>query len=214
MVHWLVWSGLAVVILAICFAFVREQRGGETPAPSNPGLARAGKLPVISQLTDFTLTNQLGQPVRLAKFADKVWFADIVFTRCSGPCPTMTKRMAALQAHFADNPNMAFATLTTDPNFDMPEVMKRFAERHGAQDENWDFLTGEKSEIVRLAVDEMKLIAREKPAGEQATPEDLFIHSSYFVVIDVKGRLRGVIESLDEGWKEKAIALATQLLNE
>jgi hypothetical protein len=33
-------------------------------------------------------------------------------------------------------------------------------------------------------------------------------------VIDGKGRLRGVIESLDEGWKEKAIALATQLLNE
>lgn len=203
-----------MVILAICFAFVREQRGGEAPAPSDPGLAKAGKLPVISQLTDFTLTNQLDQPVRLAKFAGKIWFADIVFTRCAGPCPTMTKRLAELQAHFADNPNMAFATLTTDPEFDTPEVMKRFAKRHGAQDGNWDFLTGEKSEIVRLAVDEMKLIAREKPAGEQATPEDLFIHSSYFVVIDRKGRLRGVLESLDEGWKEKAITLATQLLNE
>ena len=214
MVHWVVWSGLAVGILAICFAFVREQRGGEAAAPSNPGLAKAGKLPVISQLTDFTLTNQLDQPVRLAKFADKIWFAAIVFTRCAGPCPTMTKRMAELQTHFADNPNMAFVTLTTDPEFDTPEVMKRFAKRHGAQDENWDFLTGKKSEIVRLAVDEMKLIAREKPAGEQATPEDLFIHSSYFVVIDRKGRLRGVLESLDEGWNEKAIALATQLLNE
>ena len=71
MVHWVVWSGLAVVILAICFAFVREQGGGGA-APSNPGLAKAGKPPVISQLTDFTLTNQLDQPVRLARFADKV----------------------------------------------------------------------------------------------------------------------------------------------
>ena len=118
MVHWVVWSGLAVVILAICFAFVREQRGGEAAVPSNPGLAKAGKPPVISQLTDFTLTNQLDQPVRLARFADKVWFADIVFTRCAGPCPTMTKRMAELQAHYADNPAVAFATLTTDPEFD------------------------------------------------------------------------------------------------
>ena len=214
MVHWLVWSGLAVVILAICFAFLREQRGGEASATSNPALAKAENLPVISKLTDFTLTNQINHPVGLAKFADKVWFADIVFTRCAGPCPTMTKRMAELQAHFADNPNISFATLTTDPEFDTPKVMKRFAKRHGVQDENWDFLTGEKSEIVRLAVDEMKLIAREKPAGEQATPEDLFIHSSYFVVIDRKGRLRGVLESLDEGWKEKALALATRLLNE
>ena len=76
-----------MVILAICFAFVREQRGGEAAAPSNPGLAKAGKPPVIPQLTDFTLTNQLDQPVRLARFADKVWFADIVFTRCAGPWP-------------------------------------------------------------------------------------------------------------------------------
>tara|TARA_A100001037_G_scaffold296466_1_gene316992 strand:+ start:1046 stop:1690 length:645 start_codon:yes stop_codon:yes gene_type:complete len=214
MVHWVVWSGLAVVILAISFAFVREQQGGEARSSTNPGLAKAGKLPVISQLTDFTLTNQLDQPVRLARFADKVWFADIVFTRCAGPCPTMTKRMAELQSHFADNPEVAFVTLTTDPEFDTPEVMKRFARRHDAQNKNWDFLTGTKSEIVRLAVDEMKLIAREKPVGEQATPEDLFIHSSYFVVIDQQGRLRGVLESLDEGWKKKAIDLATQLLNE
>ena len=203
-----------MVILAISFAFVREQQGGEARSSTNPGLAKAGKLPVISQLTDFTLTNQLDQPVRLARFADKVWFADIVFTRCAGPCPTMTKRMAELQSHFADNPEVAFVTLTTDPEFDTPEVMKRFARRHDAQNENWDFLTGTKSEIVRLAVDEMKLIAREKPVGEQATPEDLFIHSSYFVVIDQQGRLRGVLESLDEGWKKKAIDLATQLLNE
>ncbi len=203
-----------MVILAISFAFVREQQGGEARSSTNPGLAKAGKLPVISQLTDFTLTNQLDQPVRLARFADKVWFADIVFTRCAGPCPTMTKRMAELQSHFADNPEVAFVTLTTDPEFDTPEVMKRFARRHDAQNKNWDFLTGTKSEIVRLAVDEMKLIAREKPVGEQATPEDLFIHSSYFVVIDQQGRLRGVLESLDEGWKKKAIDLATQLLNE
>jgi len=335
MVHWVVWSGLAVVIIAICFAFVREQRSvssptadsglskqskkaagevflaenksrqgvvttdsglqyktikvGDGPFPvatdtvtlnykgtlldgtefdngngisfplngvikgweeglqlmrvggstrffipsdlaySASGLQDIGansmlifdidllslnKLPVISQLSDFSLTNQLDQPVRLAKYADKVWFADIVFTRCAGPCPTMTKRMAELQAHFIDKPNVAFATLTTDPEFDTPKVMKRFAKRHKAQDENWDFLTGPKSEIVRLAVDEMKLIAREKPEGEQVTPEDLFIHSSYFVVIDQQGRLRGVLESLDEGWKEKAVNLATRLLKE
>ena len=49
---------------------------------------------------------------------------------------------------------------------------------------------------------------------DRVTPEDLFIHSSYFVVIDQRGRLRGVLESLDDGWKEKAVDLATQLLNE
>jgi protein SCO1/2 len=156
----------------------------------------------------------LAQPVGLAKFANKVWFADIIFTRCPGPCPVMTKRMAELQSHFANEPDVAFATLTTDPSHDTPAVMQRFAKRFGANAERWQFLTGDKAEIVRLAVDEMKLIAREKPPGEQTTPEDLFIHATIFVVIDRQGRLRGVLESMEDGWKEKAIAIANSLLNE
>jgi protein SCO1/2 len=171
-------------------------------------------LPVISQLSDFTLTNQLAEPVGLAKFANKVWFADIIFTRCPGPCPVMTKRMAELQSHFASERDVAFATLTTDPGHDTPAVMQRFAGRFGANAERWQFLTGDKPEIVRLAVDGMKLIAREKPPGEQATPEDLFIHATIFVVIDRQGRLRGVLESMEDGWKEKAISIANSLLIE
>ena len=114
--------------------------------------------------------------------------------------------------YYKDNQNVAFVTLTTDPEFDTPEIMKRFAISHGAKSQNWDFLTGEKSEIVRLAVDELKLTVLDKPEREQASPEDMFIHSSYFVVLDKQGRLRGALESLEEGWKEKAIDIATELL--
>ncbi|MDP6794369.1 MAG: SCO family protein [Verrucomicrobiota bacterium] len=208
LVHWVVWGGLAVVILAIGFAFVREQSEAVETRFAKPELL------VISQLSDFTLTNQLDQPVGLARFAEKVWFADIIFTRCPGPCPAMTQRMAELQAHFAGKPDVAFATLTTDPAHDTPKVMQRFAKRFGADDERWQFLTGAKPEIVRLAVDGMKLIVREKSLGEQATPDDLFIHATIFVAIDRQGRLRGVIESMEDGWKEKAIAIANALLNE
>jgi protein SCO1/2 len=126
----------------------------------------------------------------------------------------MTERLAELQAHFAAEPDVAFATLTTDPGHDTPAVMQRFAGRFGANAERWQFLTGDKPEIVRLAVDGMKLIAREKPPGEQATPEDLFIHATIFVAIDRQGRLRGVLESMEDGWKEKAISIANSLLIE
>jgi len=200
-VRWVVWGGLVVVIMAVLFAFVREQRSRLN-------------LPVISQITDFTLTNQLAKPVGLAKFANKVWFADVIFTRCAGPCPAMTRRMAELQEHFSGDPDVAFATLTTDPAHDSPAIMQRFAKRFDADAGRWQFLTGAKSEIVRLAVDDMKLIVREKPLGEQTSPEDLFIHATIFVVIDRQGRLRGVLESMEEGWKAKAIAIANTLLNE
>lgn len=211
MVRWVVWSGLFLVILAICFAFVREKRTSISSSNS-PVSTNERVLPIISELSDFNLTNQLSEPVGLEKFVGKVWFADIVFTRCPGPCPVMTKRMAELQSYYKDNQNVAFVTLTTDPEFDTPEIMKRFAISHGAKSRNWDFLTGEKSEIVRLAVDELKLTVLDKPEREQASPEDMFIHSSYFVVLDKQGRLRGALESLEEGWKEKAIDIATELL--
>ena len=208
MVRLVVWSGLFLVILAICFAFVREQ--GASISKSN----NKDALPIISKLSDFNLTNQLSEPVGLDDFAGKVWFADIVFTRCAGPCPAMTKRMAELQSYYSNNQNVAFVTLTTDPEFDTPKIMRRFAEKHGAQNQSWDFLTGKKSEIVRLAVDGMKLTVINKPKDKQVSPEDLFIHSSYFVVFDQQGRLRGALESLEEGWKEKAIGIATKLLKE
>ena len=213
MVRWVVWSGLFLVILAICFAFVREQRTSISTS-NNPDSINRDTLPIISRLSDFELTNQLSEPIGLADFAGKIWFADIVFTRCAGPCPAMTKRMAELQSYFANNENVAFVTLTTDPEFDTPEVMKKFAIKYGAQNQKWNFLTGKKSEIVRLASDEMKLTAMDKPEGKQLSPEDLFIHSSYFVVVDQQGRLRGALESLEEDWKEKAIGMATELLKE
>jgi len=212
LVRLVVWSGLAVVIMAVLFAFVREQRASSSSS-ADSDLVK-WDLPVISQLSDFSLTNQLSEPIGLAKFANKVWFANIIFTRCPGPCPVMTRRMAELQAYFADQPDVVFSTLTTDPGHDSPDIMRRFADRHGANNESWQFLTGEKAAIVRLAVDEMKLIAREKPPGEQTTPEDLFIHATLFVVIDRQGRLRGVLESLEDDWKEKAISIAEILLKE
>ena len=213
MVRLVVWSGLFLVILAICFAFYQEQRAS-TSKSNYPDSKNPNALPIISKLSDFSLTNQLSEPIGLDDFSGKVWFADIVFTRCGGPCPAMTKRMAELQSYYENNQNVAFVTLTTDPEFDTPEIMKRFAIKHGAQNQNWDFLTGKKTDIVRLAADEMKLTVMDKPQNQQVSPEDLFIHSSYFVVMDKQGRLRGALESLEEGWKEKAIGIATELLKE
>ena len=45
----------------------------------------------------------------------------------------------------------------------------------------------------------MKLTAIEKTPAERENPEDLFIHSTIFVVVDKKGRLRGIFESSGDG---------------
>jgi cytochrome oxidase Cu insertion factor (SCO1/SenC/PrrC family) len=54
-----------------------------------------GEMPlrVIGPVADFALTNQDGRLTTLADFTNHVWVADIIFTRCAGPCPRMTGQM-------------------------------------------------------------------------------------------------------------------------
>ena len=155
-------------------------------------------LPRLGQVTDFALTNQLGQAFGLADLRGQVWIADIIFTRCAGPCPIMTRHMAELQKALAGRAGVRLVTLTTDPDFDRPEVLQRYGERFGADPARWTFLTGSKSEIARLAIQGLRLTSLEKAEAERASPEDLFIHSTTFVLVDRHAALRGVFESTGE----------------
>jgi cytochrome oxidase Cu insertion factor (SCO1/SenC/PrrC family) len=90
-------------------------------------------------------------------------------------------------------------TLTTDPDFDTPPVMKKYGERFGADFNRWMFLTGSKTEIAGLAGDSLKLSAVPVKPEERKNDADRFIHSTIFVVVDKHARLRGVFETQGDG---------------
>ena len=85
-------------------------------------------------------------------------------------------------------------TLTTDPTHDTPEVLDGFARLHGAQTNRWHFLTGDKTELIRLAGTDLKLTALPKPIAEQESPNDLFIHSPLIILVDREGQVRASFE--------------------
>ncbi len=181
-----VWGGIVFVVLAIVVAYVRERQH-----------ASATKPPVLAQVADFALTNQLDRLVRLADLRGQVWVADIIFTRCPGPCATMTKRMSELQAALPLSAPVKLITLTTDPRHDTARALASYAQRFGADSNRWHFLTGPKSDLVKLAVGSLKLTVLDQEEAKRTSPNDLFIHSTIFVVVDKQGRLRAVFESLD-----------------
>ncbi len=158
----------------------------------------AKPLPVYGKIADFTLTNQLGRAVSLADLKDKVWVADIIFTRCAGPCPKMTRQMKALQAALPPDSSTRLVTLTTDPEYDTPPVMQAYAQRFEADPARWLFLTGTKQQIADLAVGSLKLTAIEKKPGERQSVADLFIHSTIFVVVDKRAQVRGIFDTVGE----------------
>ena len=183
--------GLGLVIVILCIAYVLS---GLKPTRS-----RAAQLPVIGPVADFSLTNQSGHVVTLADLRGHPWVADIVFTRCGGPCPRMTKQMESLQTALRSDSQARLVTLTTDPEFDTPAVLNQYAARFNANAERWHFLTGAKTEIAALGRDSLKLTAIAKPPEERADAKDLFIHSTIFVVVDKQGRLRGAFETGGDG---------------
>ena len=108
-IDWPVWGGLALVALTLLAAFLLVQLKSRT-APVQP-------LPVYGQIADFSLTNQDGRAVSLADLRGQVWVADIIFTRCPGPCLKMTKQMQAIQDALPPDSQTKLVTLTTDAGF-------------------------------------------------------------------------------------------------
>lgn len=202
-IQWTVWGGLALTVLTVCLLFVltRMQRGQTS-------------FPVYGQLPDFSLTNQAGSPVSLETLRGNVVIADIIFTRCAGPCPEMTKKLSELQTALPASAPVKLVTLTTDPAFDTPQVLKSYAARFGADSNRWWFLTGTKPQIGNLATNGFKLTAFEVPRSEQSNEFDLFVHSTMFVLLDKQGRLRGALESAAPDWREKAVEGVEALLKE
>ncbi|WCJ58338.1 SCO family protein [Fontisphaera persica] len=187
---------LAITVVAVILLWFFRQRLQEASA------ARNAPLPVLGQVPPFTLTNQLGQVVTLNDLTGKVWVADIIFTRCAGPCPVMTLQMSELQPLWAAEPTVKLITLTTDPLYDTPEVLRAYGQKVKADPQRWWFLTGDKAEIARLAVQGLRLTAVPVPEAERANPADLFIHSTLFVVVDKHGRLRAVVETQEDDVEE------------
>jgi cytochrome oxidase Cu insertion factor (SCO1/SenC/PrrC family) len=156
-------------------------------------------MPVIGSIASFTLTNQDGRATTLADLSNRVWVADIIFTRCAGPCPIITGHMKSLEDALPKTSDARLVTLTTDPDYDTPAMMKRYGERFGADFSRWMFLTGTKAEIGALGSGSLKLSAVPKPPADQTNAVDLFIHTTIFVIVDKHARLRGSFETTGDG---------------
>ena len=190
--RWLVWGSLfltlaVILLLALPLAELKRRMSLGKP------------LPVLGPIADFALTNQNAQAVSLADLRGRVWVADVIFTRCPGPCLKMSRQMKELQQSLPVANQARLVTITTDPTYDTPAVLKTYAGHFEADTSRWMFLTGPKSEIAKLTGSSLKLTALEKPPGERESPQDLFIHSTIFVIVDKHAQLRGVFETAGEG---------------
>jgi len=161
-------------------------------------------LPVLRKLNDAAFTRQDGSEVRLSDLRGRVWVADFVFTRCSGPCPVMSANMSKLYQKWVKDAGVRFVSFTVDPEFDTPKILSKYANRYGVNDNRWWFLTGDVDSIRTVAVDGFAV----------GDVENLIYHSEKFVLVDRGGKIRGYYEGTDEQEVDKLNGDIRRLLRE
>ncbi len=84
---------------------------------------------------------------------------NVIFTECRDVCPLETAMMVQLHRLLGDRVgrDIAFYSISIDPERDTPAVLKAYAEKFGALLPGWLFLTG-KPEDIRLATKKLGLV--------------------------------------------------------
>ncbi|MEO6244027.1 MAG: SCO family protein [Opitutaceae bacterium] len=103
---------------------------------------------------DFALYDQNGGVVQSARFRGKQIMINFIFSRCpvATMCPAATIKMMGVQrlAHEAGVRNLELVSITLDPTYDTPGVLKEYAEARGIDTSNFSFLTGPANAIKDL----------------------------------------------------------------
>lgn len=152
-------------------------------------------LPVYGKIPDFQLTERSGETVSAQSLIGKIWIADFIFTRCAGICPMMSSHMKRIQEKIKDQDDIRLVSFSVDPEYDTPEVLKKYAERFEADPGKWLFLTGDKNQIHALSQQHFRLAVADVPEAERQAPEQTVDHSSKFVLVDEAGQIRGYYNS-------------------
>jgi len=196
--EWLVWTGLGLAMGLVLGAFAYARWG--------PARVADSPLPVLSQVTGFNLTNQFGEVVTAETLRGRPWLGEIIFTRCPGPCVRMTRNLAELQSRLPRDADLRLVTLTADPAYDTPAVLRAYAERFGADSNRWHFLTGSQVQLYELATKQLLLAVAENPDPANAPPDELFIHSTRMVLVDPAGRVRAAYDGESPAAQDQVLA--------
>ena len=155
-------------------SLMKQTRDSATNRVIEPTEAGADKIGL--EVPDFTLTNQDNKKIGFHDFRGKVLFVTFIFTRCpdANMCPLMSGNFADLEKELRKNPALAANTrllsVTFDPQFDTPVVLKKYgaAYQNNGDKTNfdiWQLATGDEKQI-RAVTDFFGVTAQRNEDGQ------------------------------------------------
>ena len=127
-----------------------------------------------------------------------------MFTRCPDRtlCPAISGKFAYL-AQRLDPVRFALAEITLDPQYDSPEVLRRYGAAYGAQPHAWALLTGTGSTIARL-LDAFNISSMRVSSSN-------FLHDDRLFIISPAGRVASVVQTAD--WDPQSVLAQTRAVS-
>jgi protein SCO1/2 len=179
-------------------------RTGEAPLPADALVPSSAEVLIPGALApDATLLDQDARTRRLSEWKGKAIGVTFVYTRCplSDFCPLMDKHFAAVQRAVLGDPALAervhLLSVSFDPDFDTPDVLRAHAKRVGSDPRIWTWLTGTRDAVDPFA----KAFGISIMRGDQ--PKAEIVHNLRTVVLDPSGRVTRVFNGND--WKPEEL---------
>lgn len=155
---------------------------------------------VYHTIKKFNLINQYGEQISEETVTNKIYVANFFFATCQSICPEMSTNLSDVQKAFPDDDSLLILSHSVNPLHDTVEVLMNYATVYGARKDKWHFLTGDKKQIYDLALTSYLVNALE----DDGTPEG-FLHSELLLLIDTRGRMRGMYDGTDKAQVNKLI---------
>ncbi len=195
---WLIAFAVASILIGASYIGLKDIRPAQPSAP----------LEKFAAVPPFEFTDQTGAPFGSENLKGKIWVANFIFTRCKGPCPLISTRMADLNTKLNKlRDGVVLASFTVDPEYDTPEVLTKYGELLGAGSAHWKFLTGQPDAINDFVVKGLLQPLSKEPDGTPA-------HSQRFVIVDGDGWIRGFQNGEDPEVVQKVMVDIGELLRE
>jgi protein SCO1/2 len=143
---------------------------------------------VLEALSAYTLTNEFGRAVKLSDCRGQAIGFTFFFTRCPIPeyCPRLTKNFVGATAKLKAMPdaptNWHLFSISFDPEFDTPAVLRGYGRMYGYDSNHWSFLTGAPANLREITA-RFGFSVQKSPAG--------FDHNFLTVVLDARGYVQG-----------------------
>jgi len=155
-------------------------------------------------IPNFALIDQNGDFLQARQMRGKAFVLNFIFTRCTSPtmCPASSTRMAAMQdiAKEEGLEGLHFLTITFDPEFDSPGILRQYAEGYEMDAANFHLLTGPR-EVVDDLLRQFGILTMEEDGTINHTMATLLVDAQGKVAFRKEGSSWTTDEFLKEARK-------------